>query len=203
MAINIIGITGGIGSGKSVVSRVLRCNGHQVYDCDSEAKRMMKHDFKIKDALIEKFGKEIYTENGDINRKLLSSIIFSNDNARNYVNSIVHKAVKEDIEKKIKKAFDSFFVESAILASSGLASICTCIWLIEADLNEKIKRIQIRDKSSEDDALKRIESQRNEENLLKNYNFISVINDNNHPLLPFILKETDNFYNLQTYLLTC
>ncbi|MCH5228718.1 MAG: dephospho-CoA kinase [Muribaculaceae bacterium] len=190
-----IGITGGIGTGKSVVSRVLRCNGFKVYDCDSEAKRLMRDDAHIKQTLIDHFGKDIYLENGMINKSALASIIFQNEKELLFVNKIVHAAVREDIERKRKDTPGLFFIESAILASSNVIKECQIVWVVNAPLKVRLKRIEARDHTSEEDIKKRINSQRKELNLLNGVKTVNLVNDNRHPLLIKILKETEKLEN--------
>ena len=116
----IIGITGGIGAGKSVVSRILRLKGYWVYDCDLEAKILMDQDMDVRNALKELFSESIYLEDGTLDRKLMADKIFSDENIRNYVNRIVHSAVKSDFISRAGRNGSPVFVESAILHTSGL-----------------------------------------------------------------------------------
>jgi len=97
--LKVIGITGGIGSGKSFVSTIFSQLGIPVYDADTQAKLLMVNDRGIVYSLIENFGKAIYTESGSLNRKFLSDLIFTDDKVRLKVNSIVHPAVAIHFEK--------------------------------------------------------------------------------------------------------
>ena len=99
MAVEIIGITGGIGSGKSVVSRILRCCGFTVYDCDSEAKKLMTCNYMVKDCLINLFGDSVYHPSGELNKTLIADKLFSDNDIRVQVNAIVHRAVRNDIPR--------------------------------------------------------------------------------------------------------
>lgn len=202
MGNSTVGITGGIGSGKSVVSRILRCNGFEVYDCDSEAKFLMANDSKIKESLQNELGEEIYNKRGDINKKKLSSLIFSDKKIRDFVNSIVHKAVKEDILRRIKKSNGNFFFESAILFSSGLDQYCSSIWVIESPLKERIERVLKRDNLSISEIEKRIKSQENEFPEKDINKEIIIRNDDRHPMLSVILKLTNKFNN-QIFSISC
>ena len=91
-----LGITGGIGSGKSVVSKVLRLMGIPVYDCDSKAKELMRNDPDLRKSLIGIAGKDVYNDDGGINVKYLSSFLFSDKGNRALVDSVVHPCVKSD-----------------------------------------------------------------------------------------------------------
>ena len=93
----LVAITGGIGSGKSVVSAILRIMGYPVYDCDSRAKNLMNTNNDIKNDLISSFGVDCISEDGKINAQYISSIVFKDKTALLKINSIVHPRVKDDI----------------------------------------------------------------------------------------------------------
>ena len=93
----LIGITGGIGAGKSVVSRILRHRGYPVYDCDSEAKRLMDTDAEVISGLKSLLGDSIYSADGKLDRGEMSRRLFSDDEIRRGVNGIVHSAVRRDL----------------------------------------------------------------------------------------------------------
>lgn len=99
----VICITGGIGSGKSVVSRVLRLNGYPVYDCDSEAKVLMETDPEVREGLKKILGNDAFFNNGKLNRKFVASIIFSDSEKRREVNGLVHEAVRKDFKVFARK----------------------------------------------------------------------------------------------------
>lgn len=198
-----IGITGGIGAGKSVVSRILRCNGFYVYDCDYEAKLIMVNDSKVKDALIHRLGEDVYYQDGEINRGKLAQEIFSHEDVRLYVNGVVHKAVRTDIEKKRMKVDGYFFIESAIIATGGLMSLCNQIWLVTAPLEERIKRVIQRDSTDLDSVKKRMESQTHEISLLDSEKTVVLENDNYCSLLPEVLEMTNKLTNQQIYSISC
>lgn len=198
-----IGIAGGIGAGKSVVSRVLRCNGFPVYDCDSEAKKLMVTNLEIRNSLKEKLGNDIYFPDGTLNRKNLAGKLFSNPDVRAFVNSVVHTAVIKDIKETRRHIQGLFFIESAILASSKLDRECDRIWLVEAPINERIRRVGIRDSIDSKEILKRIESQKEEISQLKSDKLVIMENNNHYPLLPLILRLTDKITNNQNYTVLC
>ena len=170
----IIGLTGGIGAGKSVVSRILRCNGYEVYDCDSKAKKLMVYDDNIKNEIINCLGNEAYTDKGELNRAFISSKIFSQAILRNKINYIVHKGVREDFRRHIKGE-EIIFIESAILWTGGLTEYCDEIWLIEAPIEVKIRRLERRDNLSRSAILQRIESQEKEVEKLSEEKIIKIL----------------------------
>lgn len=156
----LIAITGGIGSGKSVVARVLRNMGFNVYDCDLEAKRLMNSSPIIKQQLTDHFGENIYTHDGFLNKPLLSSIIFNNHEALSIVNSIVHPVVKDDlINWHQSNPLSRSFVETAILVESGMQTMVDEVWNVTAPLETRIARVISRNSTTRDKVLERINSQ--------------------------------------------
>ncbi|MDE6769057.1 MAG: dephospho-CoA kinase, partial [Muribaculaceae bacterium] len=142
----IVGITGGIGSGKSVVSRILRLKGFCVYDCDTEARRLMECDGKVKEEIVRILGAEAYVETAGeekrglvggrdagnawiLNRGYVASKIFNDSRLRDEVNAVVHKAVAEDFLSYAKEKGGMVFCETAILATSHMDRLCGSIWI--------------------------------------------------------------------------
>lgn len=198
-----IGITGGIGCGKSVVSRVLRCNGFVVYDCDANAKLIMRNDNSVVKDLKREIGEEVYLENGEINKSFLSKVLFSDISVRQKVNGIVHSAVKRNIDAERRRLPGLFFIETAIIYESGIDKICNKLWIVESPLEERIKRVMLRDSLTREDIKKRIESQKKELSSLDRSKCTFIENDNSHPMLLLILKMTNKYINHQTFILTC
>ncbi len=115
-----VGITGGIGSGKSTVCRLFAARGVAVYDTDAAAKRLMAEDEGLKEAIIARFGEESYTAEG-LNRPYLAKQIFGNEEAREALNGLVHPAVTADFERWAEEQAGEYVVlESAILYEAGL-----------------------------------------------------------------------------------
>ncbi len=138
---NLIGLTGGIGAGKSVVARVLRTKGLGVYDCDLRAKILMEESQELREALKGRFGTECYCEDNTLNRAFLSKRIFSSDEERKWLNALVHEAVRKDLGEWCGNRGDEVkFVESAILHTSGLDSVCSSIWLVMAPIEMRFQR---------------------------------------------------------------
>lgn len=166
-----IGITGGIGSGKSVVSRTLRLRGCPVYDCDAEAKRIMDESEEVLDALNRRFGEDVCPKGGPIDRKRLAKFVFSEEEERLWLNNLVHRLVREDIVAWRHAAENSgqsiCFVESAIMASSGLAAMCDEVWMVTASEDVRIARVDSRDGDDPESIRRRIKSQAEEERLIR------------------------------------
>lgn len=189
----VIGICGGIGSGKSIVSRILRLEGESVYDCDFEAKRLMDGSEEIKHRIAAEISPQAISADGTIDRTLLAATVFSDPSARAALNAIVHKAVRDDITSlSLALGPDHrLFVESAILAQSGLAAMCSRIWLVDAGCDSvRIKRVMDRNNCDAETVKARIEAQKEEYLMLRNWSEITDIIDNSgdKALLPQIQK---------------
>ena len=154
-----IGLTGGIGSGKTTVSKILVKNGIPVYDSDSNAKLIMNSSNQIKKLIINHFGKLSYTNN-KLNNKYISKIIFNNPVEMNKINSLIHPFIHDNFNKW-KNNFSSKYVifESAIIFKTGSYEKFDFNIIVLSDLEKRIKRVKERDFLSEDDVLSRIKSQ--------------------------------------------
>ncbi len=178
----IIGITGGIGSGKSVVSRLLRCRGFEVYDCDCRAKLLMEASAELKHMMCERFGEEALSGDGSINRRFVAQCVFGDDVHRLWLNDRVHGMVRDDLASVANYCSDNIlFVESAIMKSSRLDEMCGEIWLVQAPVDLRVERVVRRDLCDADHVLRRIEAQKWEfEELAAPVR--EIVNDNVHPL---------------------
>ena len=158
-----IGITGGIGSGKSVVSRLLRIMGYSVYDTDSEAKRLMESSLEVVQKLSECFGRDIY-HNGRLNRGLLSSRVFGKSDKIVLLNSIVHPVVRFDFYRWSESLNGEIcFVESAILYESRFDELVDEVWTVTAPEELRISRVRQRSGLTEEEVKKRMAAQLSEE----------------------------------------
>ncbi len=185
---DMIGLTGGIGAGKSIVARMLRGQGYEVYDCDSEAKRIMDAADDLKEAIGCRFGSQCLNDDGSLNRRNIAECVFADDDHRLWLNAQVHGLVREDVAKRAGAAGNGIlFVESAILRSSGLDRMCEEVWIVDAPESVRIDRAVSRDKSDSGRVKVRIEAQRQE---LDDFDVpVKIIcNDGRTPLLPQIEK---------------
>ena len=158
-----IGITGGIGSGKSVVSRLLRIMGYSVYDTDSEAKRLMESSLEVVQKLSECFGRDIY-HNGRLNRGLLSSRVFGKSDKIVLLNSIVHPVVRFDFYRWSESLNEEIcVVESAILYVSRFDELVDEVWTVTAPEELRISRVRQRSGLTEEEVKKRMAAQLSEE----------------------------------------
>ena len=142
----IIGITGGIGSGKSTVSKFIEELGFPVYDSDFWAKELVNIDENLKSRIIELLGEESYDENGKYNRKFVAEKVFENQELLLKLNQIIHPAVKIHFENWVNAQNAEFvFKETALLFELKLNESCYQSILVTADENIRIKRVMDRD----------------------------------------------------------
>ncbi|MBO7378316.1 MAG: dephospho-CoA kinase [Bacteroidales bacterium] len=180
----IIVLTGGIGSGKSVVSRLLRVMGYPVYDCDSRAKTLMNTDPQLRSRLTELLGEDTYqTADGQLNRSFVAAQIFGNPELLLKINAIVHPAVAADIEKEASRS-PLLFVETAIYYESGFSGLIPAdrVWCIAAPLELRIRRAMQRDRSDEASVRALIGSQMNQEDKIQKAD-ATVWNDSTHSVI--------------------
>jgi len=158
-----VGISGGIGSGKSYLSEIIASKGFPVYYSDLAARRLMNEDPLIKEQLVSLFGEEVYV-NDQLNRPFLASIIFNDSEKREQVNHIVHPRVHQDFLKWVSHQHSKIvFYESALLFENKAYELFDATILVTAPLELKIERIVKRDSCTREQAVARINSQRNEE----------------------------------------
>lgn len=187
MAIKI-GITGGIGSGKSVVSRLLGVLGIPVYISDEETKQLMVSDAFIRKELTALLGEEVYAD-GVLNKPLLASYLFGSAEHARQVNGIIHPRVKEDFRRwaQLRAASPIIGIESAILVEAGFTDEVDAVVMVYAPEEVRIARAVRRDASSRELIEKRIRSQMDDEEKRKYADF-TIINDGEAPLLPQVLS---------------
>ena len=174
-----IGLTGGIGSGKSTVARLFEAEDIPVYFADIEAKKIMTNSSYIREKLTEKFGPDLY-RSGTLNRQLLASLIFGDRNGENlkFVNSIVHPLVLDGFKHWASEQLDCplVVIESAILFESGFNESVDFIVNVSAPESVRIRRIMDRDKLSREAILSRIRNQITDEERERRSGY-TIIND--------------------------
>ena len=168
----IIGLTGGIGTGKTMVAEYFKSLGIPVYIADEEAKKLMTSD-NIINALCNEFGKDIL-ENGIINREKLAQLVFNNPKKLQKLNSIVHPIVKIHFDNWVEKHKNYPFVvkEAAILFESGSYKYCDTIITVTSPLEIRLQRVMKRDKTDRESVLKRIENQWTDEQRITKSNYV-------------------------------
>lgn len=172
-----IGLTGGIGSGKTIVADLLKVMGYPVYDSDSRSKELCNSDSKIKSGLKQLFGESIY-KNDLLDRSLLAEKIFNDKKKLDAVNSLIHPVVMTDFDKWIYLQQDSdlVFMESAILFETGLNKFFDKVLTVTAPEELRIERVCKRSGLDNGAVLDRIRNQMNEEKRISLSDLI-IVND--------------------------
>ena len=159
-----VGITGGIGSGKSTVSSFFSVLGVPVYDSDKRAKYLMQHDNSIIGTIKKEFGERSYLNN-QLNRSYIAEIVFKNESKLKQLNSIIHPAVRTGFNNWLSQNSNAKFVikEAAIMIESGAYKEMDKLIVVNAKRDQKIKRIKKRDHLSLEDIENRIQNQLSDE----------------------------------------
>jgi len=178
-----VGLTGGIGSGKSTVARIFESFGIPVYYSDDRAKDLMNNDPVLKQKIITLFGEEAYLVN-ELNRAHISSIVFSDKNKLAGLNNAVHPVVAYDFEQWCAQQNTGFVVkEAAILIESGANKHLDRIVVVSASEEERVRRVMKRDGVGEQQVLARIKNQLSEQDRLKHADYI-INNEGDEHLIP-------------------
>jgi dephospho-CoA kinase len=178
-----IGLTGGIGSGKSVVSSLLDVLGVPVYEADTESKRLLDSSPLIRRELVGLLGESIYRDSG-IDRKRLAAIIFTDLDMLKRVNAIIHPAVRlHFLDWVARQSVDICAIETAILFESGFHRFVDISVMVYAPLEQRIERTMLRDGASRDEVLCRITNQWSDEKK-KTYADYILHNDGCQALIP-------------------
>ena len=180
-----IGITGGIGSGKSTVSKVLTAMGYPVYVADDESKRLTETCPQIKEGLIKLVGKDLFA-GGVLNKKMLAGKIFNNKEKLQVVNNLIHPIVMKDFaEWKEKQSSPIVFIETAILFETPFHALVDKKITVVSPLALRIKRVLQRDNVSEQEIKNRINNQLSDEEKKRRSDFV-IVNDEKTAMLPQI-----------------
>ncbi|MBO5827491.1 MAG: dephospho-CoA kinase [Paludibacteraceae bacterium] len=188
-----IGITGGMGAGKSVISEMMRCLGIPVYDADFASKKILNSNTKVKTQLIELLGEEIFS-NGQLNRPLMAERIFKNNELLLKTNAIIHPAVFDDfIAWSEAQNKEVVACETAILFESDMVSYFDSILMVSAPLEIRIERCIKRNKFTREQVLERIAKQMDESKKIELSDFV-IVNDNRKALYPQLKNFLKKIY---------
>ena len=191
----VIGLTGGIASGKSTVSSLLEKLGASVIDVDLIGREVVQKGEKAYNEIVKHFGYSILFTNGEINRKKLGDIVFSNPGELQVLNKITHPEIIKRVAKKIKEYKKNgvldIVVDAAILIEMGLDKYCDSIWLIHVDKETQLNRLIERDRFVYLDALNRIKSQYDSSEKLE----VADVIINNNKSLESVGKEIYELWN--------
>ncbi len=192
-----IGITGGIGVGKTVVSRMFSLLGVPVYDSDARAKWVMRHDETLRQELIAAYGPETFTETGELNRDYLGPLVFGNPELLEQLNNLVHPHVASDFAKWVTKYTDKPYVlkEAALMYESDAWKQMDQIITVYAPMDVRIKRLLQRDTHRTEANIKAIiGKQLNEEERMSRADHI-IYNDDQQAIIPQVLQLHQQFSN--------
>lgn len=195
-----LGITGGIGSGKTSVCRVFEVLGIPVFSADREAQDIMEKDDDIIAGIKSISGKDLY-KNGSLDRTKLASIIFNNTTTLKKVNSLVHPAVFDHFAKwTLKQSTPYVIMEAAILFESGASAVVDKIATVVAPVEQRVKRVILRNRLSQEQVMERMRNQMDDEERIRKSDFV-INNSENDMIIPSIMKihnEILTFINTQS-----
>ncbi|MDR2563019.1 MAG: dephospho-CoA kinase [Prevotellaceae bacterium] len=183
------GLTGGIGSGKSLVCRVFSMFGAYIYNADEAAKRLYDTDEQLRLEMKAVFGAAIY-EGSQLNRRKLADIVFSDDEALRAVNSMAHPAVERDLERTVSALsvdVPYFIFEAAILFESGMSQHFDKIISVVAPEELRMRRVMERGGISCDEIKRRMKAQWSDEERIRHSDMV-IVNDDKQPILPRLLE---------------
>ena len=187
-----IGLTGGIGSGKTTVAKVFETLGIPVYYADDAAKRLLNTNQELKEKVIRHFGDEAYT-NGELNRKYLADIVFNNKEKLDLLNSLSHPITIQDAEEWMNRQTAPYAIkEAALLFESGAAEKLDYIIGVYAPQHIRVKRVMDRDHLTTEEVVKRISRQIDEEMKMKLCNFV-ITNNGQQLVLPQVMELDKKF----------
>lgn len=188
----LIAISGGIGSGKSIIARILSTMGYSVYDCDSNARYLIDNSSEIKTGIKEIIGKNCLLPDGTLNRKVVGDVVFNNPEKLEALNKITHAAVRADIAKwEDTQGENLMFVETAILYQSKIDKMVDAVIDVVAPTEIRIERIQKRNGLNRNEILNRINAQQFDVEE-PHARVFTIVNDGNRAIIPQLLYILSN-----------
>lgn len=192
-----VGITGGIGSGKSTVANIFRTLGYLVYEADSRARSLSNHDPIVIEAIKDTFGADLYLENGELDRKKMAGIVFHDPEKLALLNQIIHPATYRDYDKwfaEIPQDYPHSFIlkEAAILFESGSWKKSDGIITVFAPKALRIERVMDRDGTTAEEVSARMENQWPDQKKIDLADF-TIFNDGQHAVIPQVLEAIRYF----------
>lgn len=190
-----LGVTGGIGSGKTSVCRVFSVLGIPVFSADPVAREIMDKDGSIRLRLNTIAGKDLYGK-GDLNRRELANLIFNDPSLLEKVNSLVHPLVfKNFLQWSSQQSSPYVIMEAAILFESGAFKLMDRIATVVAPLEERIERVMRRNNLTFEQVQERIRNQMGDDERIKNSNYI-INNSENDMIIPAVIRIHDDLLNI-------
>ncbi len=187
-----VGLTGGIGSGKTTVAKVFETIGIPVYYADDRTKHLMNTDEVLKTSIIQNFGNDTYKD-GELDRKYLAAIVFNNKEKLELLNSLTHPITIRDADEWMKQQTTPYTIkEAALLFESGAAEQLDYIIGVYAPQHIRVQRVVRRDNLPVEDVMKRISRQIDEETKMKLCNFV-ITNNDQQLVIPQVLELDKKF----------
>lgn len=182
-----VGLTGGIGSGKTTVAKIFAQMDIPVYNSDQRAKDLYTENEELRAKMMAHFGNEIYLGN-QINRAKLAQIVFSNPQELTRLNGWIHPLLQQDFEFWMSQQTSAYVLrEAAILIESGAHKMCDFVVVVSAKESIRVERVMVRDSAKAEDVQKRIANQITDQERLK-YAQFEIINDGSRALIPQVLE---------------
>src|SRR6187399_601950 len=192
-----VGLTGGIGSGKSTVAQIFEVLGIPVYYADIAAKRIMNEDEELRSAITNIFGEQAYA-NKILNRKYISSIVFSDPAKLQQLNALVHPATKKDGEAWMQQQTSPYAIhEAALIFEAKVSDRLEIVIGVSSPIELRIKRAMDRDKVSREEVLKRMDHQLDEDVKMSKCDLV-LINDDQQLLIPQVLDLHEKLIGFKT-----
>ncbi len=192
-----IGLTGGIGSGKTTVARIFETLGIPVYYADAAARKLMNTDPGLKEQIIRHFGEKSYA-GGELDRKYLASVVFSSKEKLDWLNALTHPVTIRDAEAWMRRQTTAYVIkEAALLFESGSAEKLDYIVGVYAPQHTRVKRVMDRDGIPAEEVMKRITRQIDEEMKMKLCDFV-ISNNDQQLVIPQVMALHEKFLALAT-----
>lgn len=193
----IVGVTGGIGSGKTTVCKVFRALGIPVYDADQAAKELYDRDPELMRSVRDAYGDTILDPEGKLDRKKLAELVFADPEKLQVLNSLVHPRVRADFRKWVKLQTHAPYVirEAAILFESGTHKDCDKVITVTAPVELRMQRVRQRDQRSEEEIRRMMERQWSDEEKIRRSDAV-LVNDERDLLVPRIVALHQEFLQL-------
>ncbi len=187
-----VGLTGGIGSGKTTIARIFETLGIPVYYADDAAKKLMNDNTDLKKSILKHFGEDSY-KNNELDRKYLAAIVFNDKEKLELLNSLTHPVTIKDAEEWITKQTSPYIIkEAALLFESGAAEHLDYVIGVYSPQPIRIKRVMDRDGISAEEVMKRISRQMEEETKMKRCDFV-ITNNEQQFVIPQVLELNKKF----------
>ncbi len=182
-----IGLTGGIGSGKTTVAHIFEVLGIPVFYADDAAKRLMNEDENLKQQIITHFGEESYVD-GKLNRTYLSDVVFSDAEKTKLINSIIHPATIANAELWMNKQIAPYAIkEAALIFEAAAEKYLNLVIGVQTPLHLRIQRVMQRDNITEEAVQTRMQKQMNEDEKMSRCDFV-IVNDEKELLIPQVVR---------------